>query len=67
MSDESLFNASICNAVVVGHCVMLTGDLQQEIAYAGPIKTAPSSGGKLVLLNVVDFEKLKTAVDRGRH
>lgn len=63
MTDD-LMNASICNEVMVDSCVMLVDD---RIAYAGPIKGAPSTAGRLVLLNAADFEKLKAVVDRGKH
>lgn len=66
MSD--LFNASICEAVAVGHCVILEGEEDQHIVYAGPINASPTpAAGRLVLLNPEDFNKLKTVVDRGRH
>lgn len=67
--DDKLFNASICGGVVLGHFVILgdTDDGEQEIVYAGPIKTAPITAGKLVLLCAVDFEKLTGTVDRNRH
>lgn len=62
--DENLFNASISEGVVVGNCVVL---VDSDIFYAGPIKTAPDMAGKLVVLNPVDFEKLKTVVNRHKN
>ena len=64
MNDKSLMNAALCESVVAGTCVML---VDGSVVYAGPIKDAPDTSGKLVLLNSVDFEKLKKLVDRRRH
>lgn len=61
---DNLFNASICEGIVTGTCVMLQDD---QIVYAGPIKGAPKVQGLMVLLNAADFEKLKTVVDRHKH
>ncbi len=64
MTDD-LMNATICDEVVIGSCVMLVDD---RIVYAGPIKGAlGNTAGKLVLLNTADFDKLKAVVDRGKH
>lgn len=65
MTDTSLFNAGINDSIVPGNCVMIDDDM--EICYGGPIKGAPNTGGKLVLLHSLDFEKLKHAVERKRH
>lgn len=62
--ERALFNATICEGVVLGSCVMLLDD---EIVYAGPIKGAPPTDGRLVLLHADDFTKLKTHVDKHRH
>jgi hypothetical protein len=64
MPESGTFDASICNGVVTGSCVMLIDD---RIVYAGPIKGAPSSEGKTILMNACDFERLKNHVDRKRH
>lgn len=61
---DDLFNALVCNGVVVGHCVMIE---DSYIIYAGPLVGAPYSGGKLILLNEVDFDRLAIAVNRVRH
>ena len=65
MTDTSLMNAGINDSIVPGNCIMI--DDGGEICYGGPIKGAPDAGGKLVLLNSQDFEKLKRAVERKRH
>jgi hypothetical protein len=62
--DRNLFDASTCEGVAIGSCVMLVDNM---IVYAGPLKKAPSSEGKLVLLHPDDFAKLKTHVDKRRH
>lgn len=69
MADDVLLNATICKGVAVGHCVMLADtDLgEQEIVYAGPLKTSPSAAGKLVLLSEADFNTLRGSVERHRH
>lgn len=64
MTERPLFNASIQEGVALGSCVMLLDD---AIVYAGPIKGAPLTDGKLVLLHPDDFTKLKTLVDKHRH
>lgn len=64
MPIPGTFDASICDGVVLGSCVMLVDD---KIVYAGPLKGSPSSEGKTVLMNVYDFERLKKHVDRKRH
>lgn len=60
----AMFNSSICEGVAAGTCVMLRDD---QIVYAGPIKSAPDVTGSLMLLNAADFEKLKALVDRKKH
>jgi hypothetical protein len=64
VSDPGLFNATINVGIVKGHCVML---VDNKIVYAGPIRAAPTSEGKLVLLHPDDFAKLKACVDKHRH
>jgi hypothetical protein len=64
VSDPGLFNATINGGIVKGHYVML---VDNKIVYAGPIKAAPTSEGKLVLLHPDDFAKLKAHVDKLRH
>jgi hypothetical protein len=64
VSDPGVFNATINDGIVKGHCVML---VDKKIVYAGPIKAAPTSEGKLVLLHPDDFAKLKARVDKLRH
>jgi hypothetical protein len=67
VSDTSLFNATTHGGIVKGHCVMIDDDGEGDICYGGPIKEAPRTGGKLVLLHSEDFERLKLAVERKRH
>jgi hypothetical protein len=62
--DRGQFDASTCEGVVAGSCVML---VDNKIVYAGPIKGAPTSEGKLVLLHPDDFAKLKARVGKLRH
>lgn len=62
MNDDNLFNAAPRTCIVQGHCVCLDGD--GLVSYGGPIKSAPDMAGLLVLLNPVDFEKLKQVIDR---
>jgi len=64
MSDREPFNASICEGVTKGICVVLE---DHAIIYAGPIKSAPFIDGKMVLLHPEDFEKLKAYVEKRRH
>ena len=64
MSDPGTFTAVINGGIVKGHCVML---VDNKIVYAGPIKGAPTSDGKLILLHHDDFAKLKAHVDKLRH
>lgn len=64
MDDRPTFNASICNGIVKGTCVIFADG---EIAYAGPIKGAPDVSGKDIMMNAEDFEKLKVHVDKRRH
>lgn len=64
MTAPGTFDAAPCDGVVRGTCVMLIDD---KIVYAGPIKAAPSSDGKVVLLNVEDYQRLRGHVERGRH
>lgn len=61
---DDLFNALVCNGVVVGHCIMVE---EGHIVYAGPLVGAPYSGGKLVLLNEIDFDRLGYTGNRVRH
>jgi hypothetical protein len=58
------FESSPDPAVVTGTCVMIEDD---RIVYAGPIKGAPNTAGRMVLLNPADFDKLEAAAARGRH
>jgi hypothetical protein len=62
VSGPGLFNATINGGIVKGHCVMLVDN-----KYTGPIKAAPTSEGKLVLLHPDDFAKLKARVVKLRH
>lgn len=64
MTDREPFNASTCEGVALGTCVMLVDD---KIVYAGPLKTAPLVDGRLVLLHPEDFEKLRVYVEKRRH
>lgn len=64
MADSSLFDASPHLGIALGTCVMLEGG---DICYAGPIKLAPDSANKLVLLHPEDFDKLKAHVEKRRH
>lgn len=64
MIDGPIFNASICEGVAAGTCVMLVDD---SIVYAGPLKKAPPADGKLVLLHPDDYEKLRVHVEKRRH
>ena len=64
MIDFKLYDASICEAVALGSCVMIE---DSEIFYAGPLRSAPDAEGKMVLLNPCDFAKLKDHVDKRRH
>ena len=60
--SEDMFNATICDAVVVGTCVAL---LNESIVYAGPIKHCPEvADGTLMLLSAEDFEILQTHIKR---
>ena len=63
-SDRQLFNASPCEGVALGSCVML---VDEQIVYAGPLKGAPPADGKFILLHNDDFAKLKASVEKGRH
>lgn len=63
MSDP-LFDAVQNGCVMQNYCAVLHLD---EIVYVGPIKFAPPLEGKTILLNPVDFKKLKDHVDKGRH
>jgi hypothetical protein len=61
---DPTFDASPCEGVVAGHCVML---VDEAIVYAGPIKGAPDTAGRLVLMCPADFKKFKAHVERKRH
>jgi hypothetical protein len=62
--DGKLFDSSPDEAIVAGMCVMILDD---RIVYAGPIKGAPDTSGRLVLLNPADFDRLKTIIEKKRH
>lgn len=63
-----LFDATACAGVVVGHCVYMKQDAEGfEVIYAGPIGAAPDCSGVLMFLNPVDFERLKTSIEKKRH
>jgi hypothetical protein len=64
MSDLDLFDASICEAVALGSCVMIR---ESQIFYAGPLRRAPDAAGKIVLLHPDDFAKLHSHVNQRRH
>jgi hypothetical protein len=64
MAIPGTFDATVCEGVALGSCVMLIDD---QIVYAGPLNGSPSSEGKTVLMNAADFEKLQKHVDRNRH
>lgn len=64
MAERNLMNASPCEGIVTGTCVMLEN---HQIVYAGPIKGAPDTDGLHVLMSAADFEKFKAHVERGRH
>lgn len=63
----SELNASICEGVARGHCVMLASIDDAQIVYAGPINGAPNAAGRMILLHADDFAKLKTVVDRRKN
>ena len=64
MTDTPMFDASPCDGIAPGICVMLEDG---GIVYAGPIKGAPDSAGKHVLFHATDFERLRAHVDRHKH
>lgn len=64
MPDTSMFDASPCEGVSVGICVMLEDG---AVVYAGPIKGAPDAAGKHILFHARDFERLRAHIDRHRH
>lgn len=64
LPDVPMMNASPCEAVVKGTCVMILDD---AIVYAGPIVGAPNTTGRLVLMSPDDFERFKNIVEKKRH
>lgn len=64
MDDRPTFDAAPCEGVCKGTVVML---LDNTIVYAGPIKGAPKSDGKTILLHAEDFERLRAHVEKRRH
>ena len=64
MNATGLFDATIHQGIAIGSCVMICDD---EIVYAGPLKTAPNADGKMVLLSADDFAKLESHVKARRH
>jgi hypothetical protein len=61
------FHAVRCDAVYQGSCVMLTPD-GHEIVYAGPLAHAHvAKDGLTILLNCVDFERLRAAAEKYQH
>jgi hypothetical protein len=64
MSDQDLFDSSICEAVALGSCVMIR---ESQICYAGPLQCSPDAAGKMVLLHPDDFAKLHNHVNQRRH
>lgn len=62
--ENPLFDASPHLGVMAGTCVMIEDG---EVCFAGPLGSSPDSANKLVLLNPVDFEKLKAHVEKHRH
>jgi hypothetical protein len=64
METATTFDASPCEGVCKGTCVMLVDD---KIIYAGPLKGAPQADGKMILLHSDDFDRLRSHVEKRRH
>jgi hypothetical protein len=58
---SSKINVSSTDVVAEGNCLILTKG--NVLAYAGPIKGSPQIEHSSVLLNPVDFYKLKDQVE----
>lgn len=52
------------SGVVVGHCVILSKD--NELVYAGPIKSAPTQPDTIILLNPTDLDSLAAHIERSK-
>ena len=61
MNATDLFDASICEGIEEGSCVMLQ---EGHIVFAGRISHCPDTSGCLLLLHANDFDLLKNHVHR---
>lgn len=64
LDSSDLFTAIKNEHVVEGFCIFTVNN---SVVYAGPIDDAPDAAGKVVLLNPVDWDKVKVHSARLRN